>query len=91
MVFSDLLLCACDKKHDHLYSNQKTNAVNPLLSQRKTEAAVEQEKLDHILSQIGLENLQKFHAPIAPSAAAAERLADLPVAVKLLDLMLRSD
>ncbi len=91
MVFSDLLLCACDNKHDYLTQNRKTNALNPLLSLREKEAAVEQEKLDHILSQIGLENLQKFHAPIAPSAAAAERLADLPVAVKLLDLMLRSD
>lgn len=89
MVFSELLLCACGKQaqYHHLESGFQMRALDSSLSPRQKLAAAEKQRLDFILSRIGVENLQRFHSP-PPSAPP---LHDLPIALALLDQMLQKE
>ncbi len=86
MVFSELLLCACGRK-GHLDEGFRMRPLDSSLSTRQKQAAAEKQRLEYILSQIGLENLQKFHSP----SLTAPPLHDLPVALALLDQMLQQE
>ena len=85
-MFSELLLCACGRK-GHLDEGFRMRPLDSSLSTRQKQAAAEMQRLEYILSQIGLENLQKFHSP----SPTAPPLHDLPVALALLDQMLQQE
>ncbi len=87
MVFSELLLRACRGQISHLYAKFQLSHIDPKLSARQLEAAEQRQRLHFILQQIGLENLKNTVTTLPGNPPPH----DLPVAVELLDRMLRCD
>jgi serine/threonine protein kinase len=87
MVFSELLLRACGGQLSHLYAKFQLSHIDPKQSERQQLAAKENQRLNFILQEIGLENLKNTITTL-PGTPPPH---DLPVAVELLDRMLRRD
>ena len=87
MVFSELLLRACGGQLPHLYAKFQLSQIGPTLSERQQFAEEQKQRLKFILQEIGLQNLKNT----VTTPPGAPPLHDLPVAVELLDRMLRRD
>ena len=84
MVFSELLHCACGRL-SHLYDEYRLDAESEESSERKSLKFREEKRRAYIEGQIGLVKLNRRYSHPPPS----QPLADLPVALDLLDRILR--
>ncbi len=89
MLFSELLLCACGRRGEHLLQGflfrPRSHSSNYSGSRQKS-ADEERQRMNYVLEQVGLEKLK-----ITLNCCASSPPDDFPVAIDLLNQMLQKE